>query len=72
MLCMPVCFEHYKCNMPASPTSAMMTDLVVPPFQKSKSAPSKYVLHSILMNYKDNANFYMCHSISERVHVLVF
>ena len=39
MLRMPVCFA---CKYLTSPTSAMMTGLVVPPFQKSRSAPAVY------------------------------
>ena len=42
MLCMPVCFAHYECKYLTSPTSTMVTDLVVPPFQKSRSAPDLY------------------------------
>ena len=31
MLRMPVCFAHYECTYLTSPTSTMMTGLVVPP-----------------------------------------
>ena len=44
MLCMPVCFTDYECNYLTSPTSTMVTDLVVPPpFQKSRSAPEQVI-----------------------------
>ena len=39
MLRMPVCFAHYECKYLTSPTSTVMAGLVVPPFQKSRSAP---------------------------------
>ena len=43
MLRMPVCFAHYECKYLTSPTSTMMTGLVVPPLFKSlaiyRSAP---------------------------------
>ena len=34
MLRMPVCFTHYDFKYLTSPTSTMMTGLVVPPFSK--------------------------------------
>ena len=37
-----LCASHtMSINMPASPTSTMMTGLAVPPFQKSRSAPDQ-------------------------------
>ena len=34
---MPVCFTHYESTYPPSPTSTIMTDLAVPPFQNARS-----------------------------------
>ena len=45
MLRMPVCFANYECKYLTSPTSAMMTGLVVPPpLFKSLDLPLKYTL----------------------------
>ena len=39
MLHMPLCFHTMRVYIPVSLTSTMMTDLTLPPVQKSRSAP---------------------------------
>ena len=47
-------FHTVSVNMPASPTSTMMTGLAVPPFQKSRSA-----LDNMIFDLKaSNSNIY--------------
>ena len=51
MLRMPVCFAHYECKYLTSPTSKMMTGLVVPPLFKSLDPP--LLLTSLVARYQN-------------------
>ena len=53
MLCMPVRFAHYECKYANySPTSTMMTGLVVPPLFKSLDPPLNGIILKVRKHFK--------------------